>query len=169
MQGQAEEDVTPIDPPIKEWHFHVYFFQTDTKSYQQALNIRDSLLYAVKQREFIAVFNGVTDAIYPGLDTSKIPPINLVPRGPHPCGSFEVWVPFEHYAAALSWFTLNRGELTILIHPLTRHEYDDHSCRALWLGPKYRLNLSVFQPRVLPAIPLQYPELRLGYSARTKL
>ena len=31
-------------------------------------------------------------------------------------------MPFEYFASALSWFTLHRGSLDILVHPLTRHE-----------------------------------------------
>jgi aromatic ring-cleaving dioxygenase len=31
----------------------------------------------------------------------------------------QVWVPLEYLAEALSFFTLRRRELTILIHPLT--------------------------------------------------
>jgi len=118
----------------------------------------------VKAREFIAIFHGITQDIVPRVNTSNIPPLNKGPRGPHPCGSFEVWVPKEYVAPALSWFMVNRGSLTILLHPLSRYEIEDHSARSMFLGPEYRLDLTVLAADIGHA-PLQYPELGLGYSA----
>ena len=113
------------------------------------------------------VLNGVTDAILPGVNVSNIPLFNEAPIGPHPCGSYEVWCPKESMAQALSFFMLRRGELSILLHPLTPHEIQDHTGRSMWLGAPYKLDLT-------PLIALedgpgeggaQYPELGLGYSA----
>ena len=55
----------------------------------------------------------------------------------------------------------NRGELTVLFHPLSSHEVcvlldskrciavsvqiEDHTARAMWLGPSYRLDLTVLE------------------------
>jgi len=40
---------------------------------------------------------------------------------------------------------LNRGELGILVHPLSGDAYDDHSIFALWLGPQIDLRLEVLR------------------------
>jgi len=61
---------------------------------------------------------------------------------------------------------MNRGELSILVHPLTREERSDHESRAAWLGPPFPLDLDALPPRS-EDIPLQYPSLRLGYSSAT--
>ncbi len=56
-----------------------------------------------------------------------------------------------------------RGELSILVHPLTEHAIEDHTGRAMWLGPSYRPNLNVLTGSDDP----QYPELGLGYNAKS--
>jgi DOPA 4,5-dioxygenase len=90
--------------------------------------------------------------------------VNDVPVGPHPIGSFETWVPKEYFGIVTSWFMRNRGSLQVLLHPLSRHEIEDHTARAMWLGPSLRLDLTVLTADIgYP--PLQYPELKLGYSA----
>jgi aromatic ring-cleaving dioxygenase len=74
-----------------------------------------------------------------------------------------VWVPIEYVGKALSYFMLYRNELTILIHPLTSHSVEDHSGRAIFLGPVFPIDLTVLEGADDP----QYPELGLGYSAQT--
>ena len=152
------------DPEIKEWHFHVYWFQNRPEAYDAALRLRDELIAGVENGDFVVVLNGVTAEMLPGLDESHIPHINTKPVGPHPCGSYEVWVPKEYFADAMSLFMERRGELSILLHPLTRHEVEDHWSRNMWLGPPFRLDLTVLSEDI-GHVPLQYPELKLGYSA----
>lgn len=84
----------------------------------------------------------------------KLNVVNTAPRGPHPIGSFETWVPAEALGDVLGWFMLHRGNLSILLHPLTRHEIADHTHRAMWLGQSMPLDLSVLH-KELPAVPSQ--------------
>merc|ERR1711936_1551024 len=102
--------------------------------------------------------------ILPGIDESMIHPINTEPFGPHPCGSFETWVPREYLSEAMSFFMQRRGELSILFHPRTRWEVEDHGARNMWIGPPMRLDYTVLALD-LEEPPAQYPELKLGYSA----
>jgi len=46
--------------------------------------------------------------------------VNMDPMGPHPVGSYEIWVPQETFNAVFSYLCMNRGNLSILVHPLTR-------------------------------------------------
>lgn len=157
--------MTPLNPDsIKEWHFHVYFKCSNVNSTHQAQQLRDQLLQAVRAGEFMAVFPGITADLVPRPVLDKVPRFNTAPIGPHISGSYEVWVPVESLARALSWFTLNRGDLSILIHPLTRWEVEDHTSRSMWLGQPYPLDLTPLS-QDLGSTPLQYPELHLGYSA----
>ncbi|KAI8097630.1 DOPA-like domain-containing protein [Halteromyces radiatus] len=137
-----------IEEEIKEWHFHIYFFQQNEEQKQQALVLRDRVLALVKEGFF------------------KVVPfyrVNLQPIGPHPIGSYEVWCPTEHFARAFSFFTLNRGGLSILIHPLTLYPLTDHTSRAVWLGASMPLDYSSLAD--VEEGPLgQYPKLKLGYS-----
>jgi len=139
--------------PIKEYHFHVYFDLPFANTSQPnvtrdwALSLRRQVEEAV-QRLFVAVLNQINDE----------------PRGPHPCGSYEVWVPQESLATAVSFFMLHRGPLSVLLHPLTRYELEDHTLRSFWLGTPVSLKFAALEED-LGAPPLQYPHLRLGYSA----
>jgi DOPA 4,5-dioxygenase len=157
----AEGSSTPISPElqseydneIKEFHFHVYWFQNNAASYESAVRLRDRILELAKQGFFQVV--PLKNAI------------NTSPRGPHPIGSYEVWCAREDFARCYSWFVLNRGQHSVLIHPLTREEVADHSSRAAWLGTPVPLDYSNLTP-VLDHTPSQYPELGLGYNAPPK-
>lgn len=84
----------------------------------------------------------------------KLNAINNAPRGPHPIGSFETWVPAEALGDVLGWFMLHRGNLSILLHPLTTLEVRDHTSRSMWLGQSMPLDLSALRNE-LPAVPSQ--------------
>ncbi|OWZ24184.1 DOPA 4,5-dioxygenase [Phytophthora megakarya] len=151
---------------IKEWHFHTCFYANNERSKKEAQALRDALVAQVTTNptHFIAVCNGVTTKELPGL-VGKPPPLNLGPVGPHLSGSFETWVPAESFAQVLSWFTMNRGSLSILVHPLTRYEREDHTTHAMWLGTPWVIDLDPLRED-LSTPPLQYPELGYGYSTK---
>ena len=134
-----------------------------------AVRIRDEIITRVKRGDFVAVCDGVNGDILDGFkSTDDVPPINHQPRGPHPIGSFETWVPKEYFSEVMSFFMQRRNKMSIMIHPLTRYEVVDHTQRVMWLGPSLPLDVSVLTEDIGEA-PLQYPELGLGYSrASTK-
>ncbi|ORX63660.1 hypothetical protein K493DRAFT_322095 [Basidiobolus meristosporus CBS 931.73] len=136
---------------LKEFHFHVYFFQNNKASRDKAHQLRKDIEQLTAEGHFVAV--PLKNAF------------NEEPRGPHPCGSFEVWCPREYLSQVLSFFILNRRGLSILIHPLSRHEVLDHTERSMWLGTPYPLDITALQEE-LDEVPFQYPELGLGYSAK---
>ncbi|KAG0006615.1 hypothetical protein BGZ65_006049 [Modicella reniformis] len=147
------QTASEYDNEIKEFHFHLYWFQNNLASHASAVKLRDRILELVEQGFFqvVPLKNG----------------INTSPRGPHPIGSYEVWCAREDFARCYSWFVLNRGPHSILIHPLTREEIADHSTRATWLGTPVPLDYSKLTPH-LKQVSSQYPELRLGYNAPPK-
>ncbi len=69
--------------------------------------------------------------------------VNYGPRGPHPIGSYETCCNSSALSHGVSWFMQNRGNLSILLHPLTRWEIIDHTDRAMFLGQSLPLDLSV--------------------------
>lgn len=155
-------DKQPVGP-VKEWHFHTYWFAKNQRAVAEAQELHDALVKTIAEdREFIAVCNGITSAQVPGL-VGTPPPMNHQPVGPHLGGSFETWVPIESFAKVYSWFTLHRGSLSILVHPLTRYEREDHTTHASWLGQPWVLDLD-FLREDLGEPPAQYPELDLGYN-----
>ncbi|KAF8920554.1 DOPA-like domain-containing protein [Mucidula mucida] len=88
---------------------------------------------------------------------------NTEPTGPHPVGSFEVWVPAETFSAVFSYLVLNRGNLSVLVHPLTREPRADHDQRKAWIGDPWPLDLSMLPTRT-DNVPSQYASLKLGYN-----
>ena len=55
----------------------------------EAFRFKKALVSQVEAKKFVVVCDGVTRKILPNLKSS-VPKANLVPRGPHPCGSYEV-------------------------------------------------------------------------------
>ncbi|EJD48634.1 hypothetical protein AURDEDRAFT_112811 [Auricularia subglabra TFB-10046 SS5] len=149
MNGPPTDVEEVLDSEIKEWHFHIYFHQKNAREQQAALALRDAVLRLRRDGAFVAV---------------PLWRVNLEPMGPHPAGSYEIWCPKESFAQVFSYLTLHRGELSVLVHPLTREERKDHETRRVWMGPEYRLDLDTL-PRISSLVPSQYHSLQLGYSS----
>ncbi|RLN91673.1 hypothetical protein BBJ28_00001710 [Nothophytophthora sp. Chile5] len=165
----APSSIREAPSTVKEWHFHTYWFATrNERSGKEAQALREALVQQVASdpKNFVAVCDGVTDAQLPGL-THTPPPMNHGPVGPHLSGSFETWVPAESLAQVLAWFTLHRGSLSVLVHPLTRYELEDHTTHAMWLGKPWVIDLDCLREDLVTP-PLQYPELGFGYSASSE-
>ncbi|XP_054160319.1 uncharacterized protein LOC128958482 [Oppia nitens] len=112
---------------VTGYHFHTYFFQDNPVSYKSALNFR-------RQTHEQSV-NGT-------LKGCRLNHFNTVPRGPHPIGSFETCCNASTFANGMSWFMKNRGNHSVLIHPLTRYEVVDHTRDVLFLGSPLFIDLT---------------------------
>jgi aromatic ring-cleaving dioxygenase len=64
--------------------------------------------------------------------------------GPFLSPMFQVNVPADAFAVTVPWLMLNRGELAVLVHPLTGDDLADHTTHAAWLGEQQPLALDVF-------------------------
>ncbi|TFK22662.1 hypothetical protein FA15DRAFT_595702 [Coprinopsis marcescibilis] len=150
---------TVLNAEVKEWHFHIYFHQKNENEHQEALRLRDAVLRLRRDGAFVAV---------------PLWRVNEEPIGPHPVGSYEIWCPSETFASVFSYLCLHRGSLSVLVHPLTRQavrltSYQrDHEIRNAWIGPPFPLDL-LRLPVEEDTVPLQYPSLKLGYSAPPSL
>jgi len=144
---------TVVESEIKEWHFHIYFHQNNADEHRAALHLRDAVLRLRRDGAFVAV---------------PLFRVNTGPIGPHPVGSYEIWAPSETFASVFSYLCMNRGDLSVLVHPLTRDQRKDHEVRNAWLGPAFPLDLDTLPVRS-EDIPLQYPTLKLGYSGKDSL
>jgi aromatic ring-cleaving dioxygenase len=63
------------------------------------------------------------------------------PVGPHPSSMYQVAFEVAEFARVVPFLMLNRGELDILVHPLTGNDYLDHSSFAVWMGTRLPLRL----------------------------
>jgi aromatic ring-cleaving dioxygenase len=80
--------------------------------------------------------------------TSHVEVHSFVPRpaGPFPRGSFEVLFTRDGFTEYVTWLSFERPEaVDILVHPLTRWQVRDHGDRALWLGRRLDLDMSLLQ------------------------
>ena len=109
---------------IRSWHAHVYYDPAGTK--QQAGQVR-----AWIEERFPVRMGRWHD----------------VPVGPHPAAMYQVAFAPEVFPAIVPWLALNRGKLTVLIHPETDRPRDDHLLHALWLGEKLPLNADILPER----------------------
>ena len=109
----------PTDPAkaITGYHAHVYY---DEASRAAAATLRDDLA-----QRFQVTLGRWRDE----------------PVGPHPQAMYQVAFPVEEFPRFVPWLMLNRGDLVVLVHPLTGDDYVDHAHHALWLGAKLPLKL----------------------------
>jgi DOPA 4,5-dioxygenase len=63
------------------------------------------------------------------------------PVGPHPQSMYQVAFPVAEFSRLVPWLMLNRQGLSVLVHPLTGNDYNDHALYPLWLGSALPLDL----------------------------
>jgi len=68
-----------------------------------------------------------------------------VPIGPHPVAMYQVAFAVAEFPRLVPWLMLNRAGLTILVHPLTGNDYEDHARFASWLGVVLPLDLEILR------------------------
>lgn len=56
------------------------------------------------------------------------------PVGPHTEPMYQVAFTTDVFPRLVPWLMLNRGDLSVLVHPNTGRARDDHLLHALWLG-----------------------------------
>ncbi len=106
-------------PEVTGYHAHIYYDEasrTDAGAVREALDTR----FAVKLGRW-------RDA----------------PVGPHPEPMYQVAFAPDQFGRIVQWLMLNRRGLTVLVHPETGHDLEDHRDRALWMGRVLDLKLDV--------------------------
>lgn len=64
--------------------------------------------------------------------------------GPHPRWSCQLSFSRDEFEQCISWLDKNRQGLSVLVHPLTGNNLNDHTIYATWLGEEIELRLSMF-------------------------
>lgn len=67
------------------------------------------------------------------------------PIGPHPRSMYQVAFDVPEFHRLVPWLMLNRAGLSVLVHPNTGDDYEDHARFALWLGPPLPLRLEALR------------------------
>ncbi|KAI0793872.1 DOPA-like domain-containing protein [Fomes fomentarius] len=116
----------PIRPDKNGFDFHIYYLPNDPQEAQYAKELHERI-----RREFPEF------RIYKLFDR---------PVGPHPVPMFEVNVFTPHQVGTFfSWLAVNRGPLSVLIHPNTDDPYRDHTESATWMGTQWPLNVRLLE------------------------
>jgi len=105
---------------IAGYHAHIYYTPENPEDVASAQELRKLM-----EDNFTASFGRWHD----------------VPVGPHPKAMFQVAFSVAVFHEILPWLMLNCKGRSILIHPETGHDLDNHSIHALWLGEKLGLKL----------------------------
>ncbi len=64
-----------------------------------------------------------------------------MPVGPHPVPMYQVAFDAALFTDIVPWLMLNRNGLTVLVHPETGNDVEDHDVNPLWLGEKLDLDI----------------------------
>lgn len=103
-------------------HIHVYFTK-DKKPH--ALALREKI-----KRHFNDIYLGR---------------VHDEPVGPHPVGSYEIDVPYNRFKDIKSFLEENNKNLSMMIHPVTGNDIQDHSKDNIsWIGKPIEINRSFF-------------------------
>jgi aromatic ring-cleaving dioxygenase len=110
-----------LDETVKGYHAHIYY-TPETKPV--AADIREEM---------------------GNLFTVTLGNWHDVPIGPHPAAMYQVAFDKETFPHLVPWLMLHRNGLSIMVHPLTGNDYDDHADFSLWLGPALQLRLDILR------------------------
>jgi aromatic ring-cleaving dioxygenase len=108
---------------IHDYHAHIYY---DPRTRKAAARIRTAV-----EKNFRVVMGRWHDE----------------PIGPHPRSMYQVKFGRGEFQKIVPWLMLNRGGLSIVVHPNTGDAYEDHATNRLWLGKPLRLRLACLLPR----------------------
>jgi DOPA 4,5-dioxygenase len=106
---------------IRGWHAHIYY---------------DGASRAAAER--------LREAIGAGFDV-QLGRWHDEPVGPHPVSMYQIAFAAAEFPRLVPWLALNRGPLTVLVHPQAEDAYQDHTAHAVWLGPPLKLRLEVLR------------------------
>jgi aromatic ring-cleaving dioxygenase len=82
--------------------------------------------------------------------------------GPHGKAMFQIAFAPELFGSLVPWLMLNHAGLSILIHPNTLHQRQDHVSDSVWIGERVPLNeekLPELEEPELPGAPNTEPQL----------
>jgi aromatic ring-cleaving dioxygenase len=111
---------------ITGWHAHIYYDPAATKA------------DAARLRERIEALFGDRVVVGRWHDEHV---------GPHWASMYQIAFDQPMFAEFVSWMTVNREGLNVLIHPLTDNTYNDHIIFGFWMGGKEPLDVEGLKSR----------------------
>ncbi|CAF1110025.1 unnamed protein product [Rotaria sordida] len=115
------------------YHIHVYFLRTSFKERNEAIQLRNRFLNKFN----VSSCNDHCETWCPRICHWTL---NMSPVGPHPIGSWGVYIPLEQFTQTISFISMYHGSLTVLIHPNSGRPKIDHLVNGLWIKSILPLN-----------------------------
>lgn len=69
-------------------------------------------------------------------------PMHTKNVGPHKSWMCNVVIDKSKFGRVVPWLNMNKEMLSILVHPSTGNDIEDHTKYAIWLGDKLELNFN---------------------------
>ena len=132
-------------PPALSYHIHIVFDLADPTSLPAAIALRDAA-----REQFSNLLGPDCDGRY---DNGRLCLIfdheisEVLVGGPFFSGEWSMFVPVSYSNAVLFWFTQHYKSVptaSLLLHPNTGYEYEDHGEWALWAGGAQAINMVIF-------------------------
>ena len=126
-------------PAIISWHIHICY-PLSSDGIQKALTLRNKTI-----SQFSAYLGKDCSGRF---DDGRLCMINdhdfktVLGDGPFVAGEWSMFLPKAYYSLVVPWLLQHRGEFSLLVHPNTGYEYEDHSIWAQWAGQPWPLNLA---------------------------
>lgn len=107
---------------ITDYHAHVYY---DAENKEAAADLRSAI-----ERRF---------------GSARMGRWHDRPVGPHPMWSYQVAFEPALFAEIVPWLAMNRGGLTVFLHPNSGDAVADHTEHAIWMGRQETLRLEALR------------------------
>jgi aromatic ring-cleaving dioxygenase len=72
-------------------------------------------------------------------------PLRQKAVGPHPIPMFEAWFSFQCLEQVIEWMEQNNQGLSVMFHPLSGNDFEDHATYCWWIGKELPLKLEIFK------------------------
>ena len=150
----------PIDcskgtfPPVISYHIHILYDCFAEDQVKQAIALQDQARIALKDitgKDCSCATNPMCRDDHDRFCFIIDHPLNTtLEGGPFPSGEWSVFVPVPYMGPVLAWFTDHYQDtnpsFSLLLHPNTGCQYEDHTNKSLWAGQRWPLNTGIFKP-----------------------
>ena len=133
-----ESCYNPEPAQIYSYHIHLVDLQTNQKDTEDAYKIRERFRVRFASKlgpDCHDLFHNEYSCI---LDPDE------GPAGPFPVANWSVFVLPESLELMAAWMVQNRGRFSVLVHPNSGCEVEDHSDWTMWSGNPYPLDMTIF-------------------------
>ncbi len=145
-------------PRIWSYHVHFLFDANDKNATLTSLQIRDDFIAAHHPNKTQC------STLYQGLEGLCMFAVEMAADGPFMQAQWAVYVPLDQFVSVVPWFLqhhaqsglistagppgIPRPPFSVLVHPCTGCEYEDHGIWALWAGQPAQISMAAMTEEV---------------------